>query len=288
MTDEQLLLATAYVDDELSPDERARAENDPEVWAEVQRQQSIQQLAQSIPPYSHDVAQNQISRAVAEAIGGSDGVAPVITLASKRRRTYRLVSGSIAAGLLLLVLGVGTFGILSSLDGSGEAGTSAGEDASSDTEAELGYDRTDDSASDMPAPAAEPSEDVSDSYAESTVVDAVAATTAPAATAPADGGVAGAASLVFSNEDELIEIGRLVLAGLESGVFEPASDGCDVTTESGLAVPVVANAISNVDAPSRPVVLAIDIPTTGDGFVIYAADPVDCDVLMSAAGSFDR
>src|SRR4051794_18078268 len=101
MTDDQLLLANAYVDDDLDAAERARAESDAEVMAEVSRlRATIAALRDVEPP---DPARRDAALAAAMAgAGRPTPVAPPIPL--RPRRSWWTGAG-IAAALGALVAG---------------------------------------------------------------------------------------------------------------------------------------------------------------------------------------
>lgn len=277
MTEEQLILAAAYVDDELSPFERAQAENDPVVWAEVQRQRSVQQLAAAIPPYSHDVAQRQIATAIAAAGPHETGLAPVSVLADHRRRN-RWLGGSIAAGLLIAVGGVGFLALRNGAeDGSSTAADASEETYAADAPAVLNDERAPSTA---PAAAADQAE------SDSTMADAAAGDDDGTAGSAGPSPIGGPGPLTFADEEELIEVARIAIARAALTLQEPPASDCKVTADSGASLPVLADAVSSVD-DYRDVVIAIE-PLDDLRFVVYVADPADCSVLMSAEGSIQR
>ncbi len=100
MTDDQLLLANAYVDNELDTAERARAEADPDVMAEAARlRTAIAALRDVEPP---DPARREAALAAAlSSAGRPTPVAPPIPL--RPRRAWWTGAG-IAAGLVAILV----------------------------------------------------------------------------------------------------------------------------------------------------------------------------------------
>jgi hypothetical protein len=102
MTDDQLLLANAYVDDELAADERARAEADPEVMAEVVRLRIAITALRDVEPA--DPARREAALAAAMRSGERPvPVAPPIPLRPKR--SWWTGAGIAAAVVAILVGG---------------------------------------------------------------------------------------------------------------------------------------------------------------------------------------
>lgn len=286
MTDEQLLLATAYVDDELTLSERARAEGDPVVWDEIQRQRSIQQMAGTIPPYSHAVAQAQIEAAIASAgVTKTDsdaetkGVAPVVHLADRRRRNL-VLGGSIAAGLLIAVAGVSFLGNRNASDGSSSSATAADYAPAATTTPMAASEATQADEMDsgtMPADAASEETLAAEGTYSATVTD----TGAPAG-APDESVV-----LTFANQDELLQVGRMLVAQAALQILDRPTAPCDITSESGEVLSPLATAVYGPDQTT--VLIAVDLAAvTQEKFVVVAADSTTCEVVMSAQGSIER
>lgn len=277
MTDEQLFLAAAYVDDELTLDERVRAENDPVVWAEVQRQRSVQQLATAVPAYSHDVERAQIARAIAAATdqptGQPTGLAKVDDLTERRQRRNRWLGGSIAAGVALAVAGVAFVSVRG-----GSNDTSAGDAAPATVVEDAAAMESAESAA-----AATVSADAGEA-ADTTVDEGQpsAAGNAP----PVAAQLEDTSPARFSTADELVDVGRLVIAQTALSLLDPPEPDCEIITESGESLPPLADAIL-VGADETPVLLAVE-PLDDLMFQVIVADAEDCSILMSASGSLDR
>jgi hypothetical protein len=102
MTDDQLLLANAYVDDELDADERAQAEADPEVMAEVARLRIAITALRDVEPA--DPARREAALAAAMRSGERPvPVAPPIPL--RPRRAWWTAAGIAAAVVAILIGG---------------------------------------------------------------------------------------------------------------------------------------------------------------------------------------
>lgn len=195
MNDEQTFLANAYLDGELTVDERRIAEADPEVMTEVEQLRALQSALRDTPPPSVEARESAISAAMAtfgEIAAGEIAAtgAPIVeaeptkapvVVPFRPRPAYAKFLGVAAA-----VVAVAGLGIIVSQAGRG----------------------SDDSATDMADTAAEASVERNSALTES--VDA-AEITAEAAEAGDDGGAELAA------DDEMAGDG-------DEGAAEPAAD----------------------------------------------------------------
>jgi len=97
-SDEHLLLASAYVDGELTADERARAEADPMVMSIVEELRGVRsQLAVAAPP-----DEPRRDAAIAAALAA---VPPIPSLAARRRARWMAPLAAAAAAVVLVVGG---------------------------------------------------------------------------------------------------------------------------------------------------------------------------------------
>lgn len=97
-SDEHLLLASAYVDGELTADERARAEADPVVMSIVEELRGVRhQLAVAAPP-----DEPRRDAAIAAALAA---VPPIPSLAARRRARWMAPLAAAAAAVVLVVGG---------------------------------------------------------------------------------------------------------------------------------------------------------------------------------------
>lgn len=234
MTDDQLLLASAYLDGDLDAAGRARAEADAEVMAEVERQRTVQAMLRDVEP--PDPARRD--RAIAAALG-SFGAAPAgapapppapVPLPERPRRAWW---GVAAAAAVVAVLGAGLVAVV----GGGPSGhDDAGAPAASELLAER--DQTLSAQSDeedgeggeggdsaQEAPAA-PSQD---DAADATLSEAVEGTTASADTSPdttasASGGVDTALPRL-STREQLAEFADRSAGEVAEGTPECAAAG---------------------------------------------------------------
>lgn len=193
MNDEQYFLANAYLDGELTADERRIAEADPEVMAEVEQLRALQSELRDVPGPSADVRESAIGAAMAAFAGAGEGVdapaaepaphaAPVVPF--RRRPPYAKLLGVAAA-----VVAVAGLGIIVSQAG-------LGDDDSSDVadSAEPAVDRDGaftESVGDSEGMAAElaPADDAADDAADEAADDAGGADTADEVLAADDGEV---------------------------------------------------------------------------------------------------
>ena len=178
MNDDLTLLASAYLDGDVTADERARVEGDADMLAEVDRLRSVRALLSDVEPPSISVRESHLATALgawdrlpetersgarrdgtpvgidAAAVAGAASVTAPTTL-SARRRTSRTSSTrwlTGAAAALILVLAGGVAFQLSTNDDTDDAASSADADA---TEALAATGQVDDPAADEVAPAAE-------------------------------------------------------------------------------------------------------------------------------------
>ena len=182
MNDDLTLLASAYLDGDVTADERARVENDTEALAEVDRLRSVKALLGDVEPQAISVREAQLASALevwdrlperertgarrdstpagidAAAVAGAASVTAPTQLISRRRSTRststRWLTGAAAALVLVLVGGVALQ--LSSTASDDEASS---EETSSEGAAEAltepaRADAADGADSDLPAPAA--------------------------------------------------------------------------------------------------------------------------------------
>jgi hypothetical protein len=108
MTDDQLRLANAYLDGDVDDDERARAEADPEVMAEVARLRDVAARLRSLEP--PDAARRERAIAAALAAGSADdtgdiGRGPVAPPVPMRPRRAWWAGAAVAAAVVVIVIG---------------------------------------------------------------------------------------------------------------------------------------------------------------------------------------
>ena len=126
MNDDQYLLASAYVDGELTDDERRSAESDADVMSEVEFLRVIQSEVRTVEPASHAAREAAIGAAMAVFSSGLEQrpaptgqpVAGITTAPSFTRRRWSTRYLGVAAGLLAVGL-LGTV-IVSSLGAGGD------------------------------------------------------------------------------------------------------------------------------------------------------------------------
>ena len=188
MNDDLTLLASAYLDGDVTADERARVHDDPDLLAEVERLRSVRALLSDVEPQAISVREAQLATALgiwdripepertgarrdatpigidAAAVAGAASVTAPTPL-NGRRRTSRTSSTrwlTGAAAALVLVLAGGVALQLSATDDADE--TSSDQATSADTELDgtealAATERADDPAADELAPTAEATED---------------------------------------------------------------------------------------------------------------------------------
>jgi hypothetical protein len=180
MNDDLTLLASAYLDGDVTADERARVENDTEVLAEVDRLRSVRALLGDVEPQAISVREAQLASALevwdrlperertgarrdntpagidAAAAAGAASVTAPTPLSSRRRSTRgtstRWLTGAAAA--LVLVLAGGVALQLSSTASDDQASSEETEGGAEALTESARSDAADGADSDLPAPAA--------------------------------------------------------------------------------------------------------------------------------------
>lgn len=110
MNDDQYLLASTYVDGELTADQRELAESDPDVMSEVDRLLDLQTQLRSVEPPSAEAREVAIGAAMAEFSALASRPAPPInakttTVQFRRRPAYARYLGIAAAVVAVAMLG---------------------------------------------------------------------------------------------------------------------------------------------------------------------------------------
>ncbi len=127
MNDEQQLLASVYLDDALTDEERARAEADPDVMAAIEQLRELRRALSAVDPPDRARRDAAINAALAafDAERRPTAPPPVSSLAS--RRASRWFIGAAAAAIVLVIAG----GIVATRGGSddGGGGAASGDDA---------------------------------------------------------------------------------------------------------------------------------------------------------------
>lgn len=130
MNDDPTLLASAYLDDEVTPDERARVEGDPVLLAEVDRLRAVRVLLADVEPAAISVREAQLATALdiwerlplaertgarrdvtpsgidAAAVAGAASVTAPTPLKRRRSTSTRWLTSAAAALVLVLAGGV--------------------------------------------------------------------------------------------------------------------------------------------------------------------------------------
>jgi hypothetical protein len=210
------LLASAYLDGELTPEERWRAEADPLVLDEVDAMRDVRARLATVPPPDRDRREAAIAAALAMAT--TDVVAPARPATRTHRRTRWLAPLAAAAAVVVLVVG----GIVALRRGDSDDDTATRTDEATtqllDEASESGADDADQetaastlaagSGTTPPAAAAPAEAETSQAGAEGTA--AAAGTTAVAAaeatTGAAGGGAAESAMPIVRTGDDLVAL----------------------------------------------------------------------------------
>jgi len=259
MNDDQRLLASAALDGAVTAEERARAESDPEVVAEVERLRAVRGALSVVEPPDADRRDVAIAAALA-AFARSGTVAPpsgavVAPLPPARSRRGHRWLAPLAAAAAVAVIAVG--GIVATRSSDDEDSSSADRAAEQSVQtASDASDATDGALSALPAPAdREAAGDAADADA------ATEATTRPTDAAPSAGDAASelaptAAAAPLASPDELAEFAELAgtTAASDAGPTATCSGGTFLGEASyvvdGAAVPVE---VFEVETPHQAV-----------------------------------
>lgn len=259
MTDDQYLLASVYADDAASPDERARAEADPEVMAEVARIRQLQAALADVEPAPPALR----SSAIAAAMARFDDRPPItVTATPSARRAFPWARSLSVAAAAVAVLAIGAV----ALDGSRGGG---GDDSAASTATEIA-DATEppmlmtEQDADQRVATTEPADTYATEAAEATEASSGATTAGgdgnPAAAAPVEGepaatdaaagteapgteapmatlGAPPSSPVVIETDEQLAAVGLGLRDAYEAGVVGPNEPVTDCTPATAFTAP---------------------------------------------------
>lgn len=283
MNDDQYLLASAYLDGELSADDWARAAADPEVMAIVEAMRALTGGLADVEPPSRQVRDRAIDAALDEL-----RTAPAVRVSTRRPLTAWL--GAAAAAVAVLAVGaIVVNGVRGGGDDDGGDFDAAGDVAQFEITAEP-IDASDADVMDV-APsadmAAEEGAPFGDAPGEATAERAAEPTVTMMATADDDGDVAGGAMLTappsatfdasapITSPSELSAYGLHLLELEAAGELPPTPNSQCPSPDLVDAVEVLDEASYVVDDVPTSVLVAID-RTTG---ITLALDPATCAIV---------
>ncbi len=279
LLDERRLLASAYLDDELSPTERARAEGDPAVQAEVEALRSVRAALAVVPEPDSERREAAIAAAIAAAGATVEAPSPPPVAARRRARWYAPLA---AAAVAVLVVG----GIIALRSGRGD--DDSADDAARDvpvaeqTDAEDGTERDSGGAAATTASAAAEPEaavpttvataaegtEAAAEFAESTIAAATAGTSNEALVAP----------IIVADADDLRDVVTfLAAADAAAGSDAPGDTATRSEPQCDLGRFVIAARYEPDDSTARDV----EIFVLDDGGELVAADATTCEVLLT-------
>jgi hypothetical protein len=268
-------LASAYLDAELDPLERARVEADEHVRARVAELAEVRDLvAAPVAPLAPDRREEMIRAALEAAVrDGEPPTAPVVPLEGRRRhRVLRVLAPAAAAAAA-----IGAVAFLARDDPKDDAGTAARTaSVEEDTAATI---LAGPAVTEAPAGVeAEQATEAADGSAELSVPTAAAATGAPVDTAPAAAGSLAAHALT-----DLGEVSTP--AELVARLQQRNSDGVGPATDTAQDV------IAPWDCPDQPGTLIGIVVYTGERALVvstdgsrYAVLDQDCRILATVSG----
>ena len=151
MTDDECIeLASAFLDGEVTPDERALVASDPELQALVEELSAVRErLAVTAAVTDAQVRDRNIGAAMAAAAATTSGAPPSLTAARTRRQRRQFSTAvpiAAVASLLVVLLGLGTFLVVRDGGGGSDdvdavAATAGDSDTAADTPADVAQDR---------------------------------------------------------------------------------------------------------------------------------------------------
>ena len=268
-------LASAYLDDELDPAERATASADPEVMATVESFARVRAALGDVPPVVGSAQDDAVAAALAEfdarhvAITTAAPVATVTSLQS-HRRVYRALT-SVAAAVAILAIGVAAI--------SGGRGN--------DSKSSSAVDRNAAPAGTIAAsPVDAPSLKVSANTAAAagTAAPSAAAESVAAATAGAD--VSGGTTAAIPEVDTKAALAEYAQR-LQTAAPAPQSPTTTAQADTSFGSTPVACLTPRQVVLGGPIsvngILAYAIRDTANGD-LQAIDANDCTVLLEVAG----
>lgn len=271
MNDDQFFLANAYLDGELSAEERAVAESDPDVMSAVAELRAVQELVGGVEAASDATRDTAIAAAMTHF---APSVGTTATPVAARRPAVRYLA--VAAG----VLGVGLLGVAIANLGTSSGDDSAADEPTSEEPAAAEAPRftedapADDAATEMMAeePASEPAMDMAD--------DSAMAPAEEPAEEPADEPAAAATESgprpvlvpdqVLATPEELGSFGTGLLEQAESGTLPPTPNhSCPVENVLGRTDYLVDGAVTTLlVAVDEPALLVLGVDEDSCEFVV--------------------
>lgn len=292
MNDEQFFLANAYLDGELTADERRIAEADPDVMSEVEQLRAVQGAVRAVEPPSAEARQSAIDAAMAEfdAVRAAepgealahDARAPI---PFRPRTSYARYLGVAAA-----IVAVGAVGVVLARAGAGDGDDdSAAFDATAEMTMEDGADRDVAMIESAPAEVAADDEAADEDGGESNDTpdsDSSAETAADGDDAPAPESDPTAVERIalppdfdpeatITDERELGIYGAYLLQQRDLGEL-----GSTPNHSCSLPYPILDETTAAFDGSDTPIYVGVD---EAAGFA-YAVDPDTCEPLTQ--GSF--
>jgi hypothetical protein len=268
MNDEQRLLANAYLDGEVAADERARAETDPEVVAEVARLRAVSDALRVTDPPDTERREAAIQAALdafelrpAATIATTPElpVAPPVSLDARRRARWLRPVAAAAAAVVLIAGGVALLGGRDEGDDDAAVPLDAGDEFAAEETIELEV-ATDQAGTEAPA-ATEAAGALATTTTAATGLDAAA----PAATT-------GEATVILTSPAELA---RFAAAARSSRTATEETISADSGLDCGLG-DRIATAVYERDGQAVAVEIFI-----AEGEAI-AVDPATCEVVARA------
>lgn len=290
MNDEQFFLANAYVDGELTADERRIAETDPDVMSEVAGIRALQAEVRAVEPPSATARESAIAAAMAEfgahVPAESTAWAPIPFRPRPAYAKYLGVAAAVVAvvglGVVVSQAGLGggdddaadsmsDFPVAEVTAEAAESGSALIDSADRDASAQEPTAAADDADGGLENEAGEPSEEMAAEQSGESTSDATVLVASDRVSVPPDFD----ADAPITNDVELGIFGAYLLDQRDLGTLGPTPEqNCPVP------YPILAEAtyVSD-DAAERPVYVGVE---EADGLV-YAVDVDTCDELTAGS-----
>ncbi len=236
MTDDQYLLASAYADGDVSADERAAAEADPDVMAEVARIRELRAALADVAPASDAVRTAMLAAALRDFRPTTAVAAPPRPARVPRAFPWSNVLGLAAAAVAVVAIGAVVVNGMGGQQGDDDAAMSTeAAEAPSATELSRTFEAADEAELDQATAAAEAAD--SAPAAPAPAGGAPAATEAPAGTDAAPTNPSSALTIVIEDPDQLAGAGLALRDAYQAGVSGAAPPVTDCTLATAAAAP---------------------------------------------------
>ena len=235
MTDDQYLLASAYADGDVSAGERAAAEADADVMAEVARIRDLRAALADVAPAPDAVRTAMLTAAMRDFHPTTAVAAPRRPARAPRAFPWSNVLGLAAAAVAVVAIGAVVVNSVGGQQGDDDASMSISTEAPIATELSRTFDAADEAELDQATAAAEATD--SAPAAPAPAGGAPAATEAPAGTDALATNPSSALTIVIEDPDQLADTGLALRDAYQAGVSAGAAPVTDCTLATAATAP---------------------------------------------------